>query len=99
MSVCEKREDFSFIKRPYSGKEIAEHLGTSRQLVSNVLKKAMEKVYRIFTEEQNLSPYEAAITMMYGFNLAYDDESEIKKFFKAFPPNVKKEIEKDASMH
>ena len=77
-----------------TGAEIAKELGISRQAVSQTLKRAMAKVY-VETKkvEKGWGPFEVAAAMSIMFNV---DEVEMSKFFKLFPPKIRKEIEDDA---
>jgi DNA-binding CsgD family transcriptional regulator len=87
--ILEKTE----ISEQMSGAEIAKELGISRQAVSNTLKRAMKKVYIETRKLEKWSPFEAAVAMSQMFN---QDEQDMKKFFRLFPPDIRKEIEADA---
>lgn len=87
--VLEERE----IQPSMSGAEIAKELGISRQAVSNTLKRAMKKVYIETRKIDKSSPFEAAVIMSQIFD---QGDQDIKKFFKLFPPDIRKEIEADA---
>lgn len=77
-----------------TGAEIAKELGITRQAVSNTLKRAMAKVYAETRKlEKGWTPFEVAAAMSIIFNV---EEIEIAKFFKLFPPKIRKEIENDA---
>ena len=89
------KEEMTMVQLPpMSGQEIADSLGVTRQAVSKTLKRAMEKMWKEFMKDNSLSPFEAAAAMASGFNVT---EVEMKKFFKLFPPKVRKEIEADAA--
>lgn len=77
-----------------SGAEIAKELGISRQAVSNTLKRGLKKLYMELKKENKTDPFETATSLAIGLNV---DDSEYKKFFKLFPPDIRKEIEADAS--
>lgn len=79
-----------------TGQEIATELGITRQAVSNTLKRAMKKVYTKVRAMHNTSPFETASNMMIMLSVG-DSEEETKEFFKLFPTDIRKEIEKDAS--
>jgi len=82
---------------PMTGAEIARELGISRQAVSNNLKRAMTKVYQeVSKSERSWGPFEVAVAMSQMFGVEQDSPEELKKFFKLFPPNIRKEIEGDA---
>ena len=86
--------------KPMSGEEIAQELGITRQAVSNLLKRAMRKCYRnILHTYPDLSPVAASILLMKWLEMVGDvefkDFNEVKKFNRLFPPDVRKEIEKD----
>jgi DNA-binding CsgD family transcriptional regulator len=77
-----------------SGSEIAKEIGVSRQAVSNTLKRGLKKLYLTVKKENKTGPFETAVGIAIGLNV---DDSEYKKFFKLFPPDIRKEIEADAS--
>jgi len=77
-----------------TGTEIGKELGMSRQSVSNTLKRGLKKIYLELKKENKTSPFETATSLAIGLNV---DDSEYKKFFKLFPPDIRSEIEKDAA--
>jgi hypothetical protein len=81
---------------PKNGSEIALELGgMSRQAVSNVLKKAMKKFYKEVRKlDSSWTPFECVCTMMKMFHIPNDD-TEIRKFFQLFPPDIKAEVTQD----
>lgn len=84
-------------ERPMTGAQISRELGITRQAVSNNLKRAMSKVYvEVKKTESSWGPFEVAVAMSQMFGVEQDSPEELKKFFKLFPPKVRKEIEKDA---
>jgi DNA-binding CsgD family transcriptional regulator len=92
-----KEEDWSWIEKGYSGAEIAQMLGVTRQAVSNTLKRAMTKVYSETRKvDKTWGPFEAAVANSQIFGVDQDSPEELKKFFKLFPPKIRKEIEEDA---
>lgn len=81
---------------PKNGSEIAKELGVTRQSVSNILKKAMKKVYLKAKEmEPLLSPFEISCTLLNILNVGHTQE-EVKSFYNLFPLDIRNEIEKDA---
>jgi DNA-binding transcriptional regulator LsrR (DeoR family) len=94
MSIKEylMKEEKDDIPREMTGAEIAKELGISRQAVSNTLKRAMKKVYIEAKKLENWSPFEAAVAISQMFG----QDADLNKFFRLFPPDVRKEIEKDA---
>lgn len=83
--------------RPMTGAQIGQELGISRQAVSNNLKRAMTKVYdSVKKSEGSWGPFETAVAMSQMFGVEQDSPEELKKFFKLFPPKIRKEIEADA---
>ena len=88
--------DFSLdlVCEEMTGTEIANELGISRQAVSNTLKRGLKKLYDTLKKENGTGAFETAVNIAIGFNVVDD---EYKKFFKLFPPAVRKEIEADAS--
>ena len=84
-------------EKQMSGAEIAKELGITRQGVSNTLKRAMKKMFQEFKKvDKTWGDFETAVAMAQGFNDIVDDEVELKKFFKLFPPDIRKKIEADA---
>jgi len=84
-------------ERPMTGAQIARELGITRQAVSNNLKRAMTKVYaEVKKTEKGWGPFETAVAMSQMFGVEQDSPEELKKFFKLFPPKLRKEIEADA---
>lgn len=84
-------------RRCMDGNEIAEELGITRQAVSNTLKRAMTKVYNEVRKiYPGWSPFERATIMSQMFQKDKDSPEELRKFFKLFPPKIRKEIENDA---
>ena len=77
-----------------TGTEIAKELGISRQAVSNTLKRGLKKLYDALKKENKTGAFETAVNIAIGFNVV---DSEYKKFFKLFPPAIRKEIEADAA--
>ena len=75
-----------------TGAEIAKELGISRQAVSNTLKRAMKKVFKEAMKLEKWSPFEAAVALSQMFG----QDADLNKFFRLFPPDVRKEIENDA---
>lgn len=77
-----------------SNSDIARELGVSRQSVSNLLRKAMKKVYKrtkwLYPE---YSPFEVALFLMKIFNIT--DSDDVAKYFKLFNAEIRKEIKTD----
>lgn len=89
--------DMGGFERPMTGAQIARELGITRQAVSNNLKRAMSKVYaEVKKTEKGWGPFETAVAMSQMFGVEQDSPEELKKFFKLFPPKLRKEIEQDA---
>lgn len=85
---------------PMNGEEIAEALNYSRQNISQLLKRALGKFYfKISQQQKDMSPFEIAVLMSNMLKVSGDDisESELKKFFKLFPVNIRSKIKKDAA--
>jgi predicted transcriptional regulator len=94
MSLREHLEDTSKkLWEEMSGAEIAKDLGISRQAVSNTLKRAMKKAFIEAKKIEDWSAFETAVAMSVMFG---QDETDLKKFFRLFPPDIRKEIEADA---
>jgi predicted transcriptional regulator len=78
-----------------TGAEIAAELGITRQAVSQALKRALKKVYiETGKLDKGWGPFEVATVMSQIFNV--DDEDDLSKFIRLFPPDIRKEIETDA---
>ena len=57
----------------------------------------MTKVYvDVRKTEKGWGPFETAVAMSQMFGVEQDSPEELKKFFKLFPPKLRKEIETDA---
>jgi len=81
-----------------TGAQIAKELGITRQAVSNTLKRAMKKMFKEFKKlDKEWDAFDTAVAMAQGFDDLVEDEVELKKFFKLFPPDIRKQIEADAS--
>lgn len=89
--------DWSWIEKPMNGQEIADKLGITRSAVSQTLKRALTKVYEITKKDLADDPFDAAVTMATMFNPEVSvDSTDLKDFFKLFPPKIRKEIEESA---
>jgi len=88
--VIEKKDD---IPKEMSGADIAKELGISRQAVSNTLKRAMKKAFIEAKKVEDWSAFETAVALSVMFG---QDKGDLKKFFRLFPPDIRKEIEADA---
>jgi len=89
--------DMGGFQRPMTVAQIARELGITRQAVSNNLKRAMSKVYvEVRNTEKSWGPFEVGVAMSQMFGVEQDSQEELKKFFKLFPPKLRKEIETDA---
>ena len=81
-----------------SGAEISRELNISRQAVSQALKRAMSKAYNESKKlDTQWGPFERAVVLSQKFGKNQDSPEELKKFFKLFPPKIRKEIEADAA--
>lgn len=91
---------FEQTNRPMTGAAIAKELGITRQAVSNTLKRALTKVYKETKNiDKNWDNFEVAVAMSQMFGVDQDSEEELKKFFKLFPPAIRKDIEKDGAKY
>jgi DNA-binding transcriptional regulator LsrR (DeoR family) len=76
------------------GAEIAKKLGTTRQNVSQTLKRAIKKYYLKLKEmEKDMGPFELALTMMNMFGVI--DKTDVVKFYNLFPHDIRQEIKSD----
>ncbi len=92
-----ERHDLSKITftRAMNGEEIAKSLGVTRQNVSNLLKRAMKKVYyEVSKLDESWSPFQIATVITQMFNVT--NQEDITKMFNLFPPDIKQCIESDA---
>lgn len=90
---------------PMSGEEIAQALfdqgitkkKITRQAVSNTLKRAMDKVFTAMKKANpDMDDFEIAASLAAGWGAA-NTVAEMQKFFKLFPPKIRKEIEAAAA--
>jgi len=98
MEETEKVErSFDMMMEAMSGAEIGRELNISRAAVSNTLKRAMKKMFMEFRKlDKSWNSFDVALAMATGMNDLMEDEVELKKFFKLFPPDIRKMIENDA---
>lgn len=83
---------------PMSGEEIADDMKQTRQNVSRILKKIFAQTYkRISRLERDKSPFEIAMYISQLFGVDFSIKTEVKKFFRLFPPGIKELIEKDGT--
>ena len=76
------------------GAEIAKKLGTTRQNISQTLKRAMKKYYVKLKEmEKDMGPFELALIMMKMFGVV--DKTDVVKFYNLFPNDIRLEIKMD----
>jgi len=86
-------------RKPMSGSEIAKELGVTRQAISNVLKRSLNKVFKEVKKrhikECGVIPnnFEIISEMVTMFNV---EGKDIKKFYRMFSMDIKRKIEKDA---
>ena len=85
--------DYSGIDRPLSGQEIADILDIRRQAVSNILKRALRKVYFRMKKTNHSSPFETLVHLALGFSIP---DHETKSFYRLFPKDIRKAIKLDA---
>ena len=81
---------------PMTGEEIATELNTSRQHISQQLKKIMERAYNhVKVNNKDMTPFKIAVRLAVVFGINQRDENEVKKFFKLFPMEVRAKIKDD----
>ena len=92
------KEEKEKVYEQKTGAQIGRELGITRMAVSNTLKRAMAKV---FAETKKLDKtwnnFEAAVAMSQIIGVDQDSAEELKKFFKLFPPDIRKSIENDGA--
>jgi len=88
-----------FQKEPImSGEEIAEEMVQTRQNVSRILKKIFGQTYHMIERlEPEKTPFQIAVHMSKVLGVDFSIETEVKKFFRLFPPEQKKLIEEDGT--
>lgn len=102
-SVWSEDEYQNWLDDPYhmNGEEIAKALGYSRQSVSQLLKRALYKCYRqIARTQRDMTPFEIIMLLAKMLNVGMNIENngtEMKKFFRLFPGNIRRKIKKDAA--
>lgn len=85
----------SQIMEQMTGAEIARELNISRQAVSQALKRGLGKIFdELKKQNKDMDAFEVAIGIANGLDVV--DEKEYEKFFRLFPPAVRKEIEEAA---
>ena len=78
-----------------NGEEIAKTLGVTRQNISNVLKRAMKKMYLGAKElDPSWSPFQVSVVVAQMLGVVAQED--VTKMFNLFPPDIKAEIEQDA---
>lgn len=78
-----------------TGSDIARELGVSRQAVSQILRKAVSKVYTGLIEEKvTESPLETVKFMRDWFGVEVEDD--IKQFLDMLPSDVLQEVRDEA---
>ena len=81
-----------------TGAEIGRELGITRMAVSNTLKRAMAKVFDETKKlDKNWNNFETAVALAQIIGVDQDSGEELKKFFKLFPPAIRKSIESDGA--
>jgi DNA-binding transcriptional regulator LsrR (DeoR family) len=81
---------------PMDGEAIAHDLGITRQAVSQMIKRALNKCYsKVSKMNRDMSPFKRTCLLMSIFNIV--DDEEAKKFIKLFPQNIRRDIIKDAA--
>lgn len=86
-----------------NGEEIAVALDYSRQNVSQLLKRSLSKCYLTLAKTQkDMTPFEIVTLMSRMLKVCPDqeenaNESEVRKFFKLFPANIRRKIKADAA--
>ena len=81
-----------------TGQEIADLLGTSRHNISNILKRAMKKVYNGVREmeiDPKFGPFESMVVM---YLILKPEDDDLEKFFRLFPRKIRDEIRNDARL-
>jgi hypothetical protein len=73
---------------------------TTRQHISQLIKRAMGKAYKaVKMEDPDMAPFAIAANLLLMFGVNHSDEKEVKKFFRLFPKDIKDAIVNDARKH
>jgi len=90
-----RKKGENMFDRPMSASEIAEELGMTRQNASQLLKRALVKVYEnVRRIEPALKPFDSCVLMCQILNVDQTEE-ELKKFFRLLPHRLKEIILSD----
>jgi transcriptional regulator len=81
--------------KPMTCSEIARGTGTTRQNVSQTLKKAMGKIYNSVLEEYK-SPWKTVNAMMHILGVNNQTPHDIEEFFQMLPSKIREEAKEDA---
>lgn len=99
--------DTKYVTNPQmSGAEIAKAIEAetgkkiTRQAISNTLKRAMKKTFLAMEKDmrkhnEEFDAFDVAVALATGWEAA-NTTQEMQKFFKLFPPDIRKRIEADA---
>lgn len=80
-----------------TGTEIANNLEITRQDASQTLKRALRKVFIYLRKsDSDLSDFEIASYMAQMFHVDNKNQKEMRKFFKLFPKDLKRQIKNTA---
>ncbi len=80
-----------------TGAEIAQELTMTRQNVSQILKRGMDKVYHNLEKRPgDQSPFDIMVEMSLMFQVEQTPE-EVSKFFRLYSENLKKKIAQSAA--
>jgi hypothetical protein len=81
---------------PMTGEKIAQELGQTRANVSRMLKKIFKNTYdMVHIWEPSYSPFDIGVHMAQMFGVDFSLDTEVKKFFRLFPLDLKELIEND----
>lgn len=74
------------------GQDIADEIGTSRQNVSNIIKRAMRKLFKQYRQAfPDLSDFEVCVLAMEDFGIEINTKN-----YNCFPPDIKNLVEESA---
>jgi len=86
------------LKEKMSGFDVSKKLGITKMGVSKILTRSLAKVFDETKKlDKNWNNFEAAVALAQIIGVDQSSETELKKFFKLFPPKIKAKIEEDAS--
>jgi predicted transcriptional regulator len=86
------------LKEKMSGSEVGKKMGITKMGVSKILTRSLGKMFDETKKiDKTWNNFEVAVALAQMIGVDQGSESELKKFFKLFPSNIKSKIEEDAA--